>query len=86
MGQRRHCKSKGLYFIYGKGYYSNHGVNNVRQTATETADPLAPKPSAFEVQMANEKLKETNHQVMIKFQLYCLMQELGQFVLRSINL
>jgi hypothetical protein len=37
--------------------WRNQGVNNVRQITTETADPLVPEPSAFEVEMANEKLK-----------------------------
>jgi len=32
-------------------------VNDVRQTELHTAEPLAPEPSAFEVQMAIEKLK-----------------------------
>ena len=34
-----------------------HGVHDVRQTETHTAEPLVPKPSAFEVGLANEKLK-----------------------------
>jgi hypothetical protein len=34
-----------------------HGVNHVRQTEIHTAEPLAPEPSAFEVEMAFEKLK-----------------------------
>jgi hypothetical protein len=34
-----------------------HGVNDVRQTEAHTAQPLVPKPSAFEVEMAIEKLK-----------------------------
>ena len=33
-----------------------HGVNDVRQT-----EPLVPEPSAFEVELAIEKLKVTNH-------------------------
>ena len=42
-----------------------HGVNNVRQTETHTAEPLDPGPSAFEVELAIEKLKCTNHQLLI---------------------
>jgi hypothetical protein len=34
-----------------------HGVKDVRQTEVHTAEPLVPKPSVFEVQMAIEKLK-----------------------------
>jgi hypothetical protein len=46
-----------------------HGVNDVRQTELHTAEPLAPEPSDFDVEMAVGKLKKgTNHQVLIKFQ------------------
>jgi hypothetical protein len=34
-----------------------YGVNNVRQTEVHTAEPLVPESSAFEVEMAIEKLK-----------------------------
>jgi hypothetical protein len=34
-----------------------HGVNDVRQTEVHTAEPLVPEPTAFEVEMAIEKLK-----------------------------
>jgi len=34
-----------------------HGVNDARQIATDTAEPLVPEPSAFEVEMAIGKLK-----------------------------
>jgi len=34
-----------------------HAVNNVRQTERHTAEPLVPEPSAFEVELATEKLK-----------------------------
>jgi len=34
-----------------------HGVNDVRQTEIHTAEPLVPEPSAFELQLAMEKLK-----------------------------
>jgi hypothetical protein len=36
-----------------------HGINNVRQIATHTAVPLVPDPSAFDFEMAIEKLKKT---------------------------
>jgi hypothetical protein len=34
-----------------------HGVNDVRQTEIHTEESLVPKPSTFEDEMANEKLK-----------------------------
>jgi hypothetical protein len=34
-----------------------HGINGVRQTAVPKAKPLVPEPSAYEVEMAIEKLK-----------------------------
>jgi len=34
-----------------------HGVNAVMQTEMRTAEPLEPKPSAFEVELVIEKLK-----------------------------
>ena len=34
-----------------------HGVHDVRQTETHTAEPLVPEPSAFEIDLAIEKLK-----------------------------
>jgi hypothetical protein len=34
-----------------------HGVNDVRQTELHTAEPLVHEPSAFEVDLAIEKLK-----------------------------
>jgi hypothetical protein len=34
-----------------------HGVNDVRQTEIHTAEPLVPEPSAFEIELAIEKLK-----------------------------
>jgi len=37
--------------------FNVHGVNDVRQTEIHTAEPLVPEPSAFEVEMAIEKLK-----------------------------
>jgi hypothetical protein len=34
-----------------------HGVNDVRRTEIQTADPLVPEPSASEVVMGIERLK-----------------------------
>ena len=43
-------------FSLGGGTISR-GVNDVRQTAIHTAEPLVPDPCAFEAEMAIEKLK-----------------------------
>ena len=40
-----------------------HGVNDVRQTAIHTAEPLVSEPSAFEFELPIENIKVTNHQV-----------------------
>jgi hypothetical protein len=40
--------------------FSIHWVSDVRQTESHTAEPLLPEPSAFEVEMAIEKLKKTH--------------------------
>jgi hypothetical protein len=34
-----------------------HGVNEVRQAETQTAEPLVPEPSVIEVELAIEKLR-----------------------------
>jgi hypothetical protein len=44
-----------------------HGVSDVRQAEIHTAELLVPEPSALEVELAIEKLKVTNHQVLIKY-------------------
>ena len=33
------------------------GINDVRQADIHTAEPLVPEPSAFEIEMAIEKVK-----------------------------
>jgi hypothetical protein len=45
-----------------------HGISDVRQTEMHTAESLVPDASAFEIEMAIEKQKRTNHQVFIKSQ------------------
>ena len=44
-----------------RNYFSQllnlHGVNDVRQAEMHTAEPLVPEPSAFEAELAIEKLK-----------------------------
>ena len=45
----------------GRNYFSQlfnvHGVKDVGQVEVPTADPLVPEPSAFEVELAIDKLK-----------------------------
>jgi len=43
-----------------------HGFNDARQTEIHTVEPLVPEPSVFEFELAIEKIKDTNHQVLIK--------------------
>ena len=43
-------------------------VKDVRQAEIHRVEPLVLEPSAFEVELAIEKLKITNHQVLIKYQ------------------
>jgi len=49
-----------------RNYFSQilnvHGVNDVRQTEIHTAEPLVPEASAFEVELAIEKLKSHKSQ------------------------
>ena len=53
----------GSYSILARwrDYFSHllnvHGVYDVRQTETHTAEPLVPEPNAFEVELATKKLK-----------------------------
>jgi hypothetical protein len=42
-----------------------HGFNDVSR---ETVEPIVPEPSAFEVKLVTEKLKDKDQQVLIKFQ------------------
>jgi hypothetical protein len=61
------------------------GVNDVMWTEIQTAEPLVPEPSAFKFETATEKLKDTNHQVLIKFQQNSLKYEVEKFALRLIK-
>jgi hypothetical protein len=45
-----------------------HGINDVRETEIHTAEPLLSVTSAYDVEIATEKLKDTNHQVLIQSQ------------------
>ena len=43
-----------------------HGVNDVRETETHTAEPIVPEPSAFEIELATEKIKSHKSLVLIR--------------------
>ena len=43
--------------IHFSQLFNVHGVNDLRQTEIHTAEPLVPQPSAFEFELAIEKLK-----------------------------
>jgi len=58
-----------------------HGVKYVRYTETHTADPLMSKARVFDFEMSNEKQKDVNHQLLVKFQLNWLNEVVGKFVL-----
>jgi len=45
-----------------------HGVNGGRQTEIHTAQPLVSEPSVCEIEMAVERLKESNRLVLIQSQ------------------
>jgi hypothetical protein len=53
---------------YFSQLFNVHGVKDVGQTEIRTAEPLVPEPSASEVELAIDKLKVTNRQVLIKYQ------------------
>ena len=50
-------------FVRCRNHFSQllnvHEVNDVRRTKIHTAEPLVPEPSAFEVELAIEKLKKS---------------------------
>jgi hypothetical protein len=58
-----------------------HGVNDVRQTEVHTAEPLVPEPSAFEFEMAIEKLKR--HRSPGTGQIPAEMIKAGDMTIRS---
>jgi hypothetical protein len=54
-------------FVFGKPP-GVHGVEDNGQVEIHTAEPQVPEPSAFEVELAIEKIKVTNHQGLIRSQ------------------
>jgi len=57
-------------------------INDVRKTEIQTTEPLVGEPNAFDVEMANEVLKDINKQILIKFQQIWLKQDVEVYVLR----
>ena len=49
-------------------FFNVHGVSDVKQAQTHTAEPLVSEPSALEVELTIEKLKSHKSPVLIKSQ------------------
>jgi hypothetical protein len=62
------------------------GVNIVKHTEIQKAEPLVNKPSALDVEMAIEELKRQKLRAPDQFQQNLLTLEVGQFVPRSLSL
>jgi len=52
---------------YFSQLFNVHGVKDVRQAEIQTAEPLVPEPSAAEFELAIDKLKIQNRQVLFKY-------------------
>ena len=63
-----------------------HGAKDVRQTEIHTAEPLVPEPSAFEIELAIEKLKSHKSPGVDQIPAELVKRRVGQFAVRSINL
>jgi hypothetical protein len=59
-----------------------HEVNNVSQTEILTLEPLAPEPSAFEVEMITEKLRrhKSTYIYQIPAELIEVIEEVGRTI------
>jgi len=53
---------------YFSQLFNVHEVKDVGKAEIHTAEPLLPEPSASEVELAIDKLKITNRQVLTKYQ------------------
>jgi hypothetical protein len=77
------------FFARWRNHFSQqlnvHGVNGVWRAEIHTAEPLVPKPSAFEVEMITEKLNRHKSSDVDQIQTG-LKQGAEQFALRSLNL
>ena len=63
-----------------------HGVNDVKQTDNHTAQPLVPEPSAFEVDLAIEKLKSHKSPGIDQIPAELIKAGGRKFAVRSVNL
>jgi hypothetical protein len=63
-----------------------HVISDVRQTEIHTAELLAPEPSAFEVEMAIEKLTGYKSPGIDQIPAELIKAWVEQFTLRAINL
>ena len=63
-----------------------HGVNDVRQTEIHTAEPLVLEPSAFEVEVAIEKLKSHTSTGINQIPTELIKAGDRKFAMRSINI
>jgi len=60
-----------------------HGVNDIRQIEIHTAEPLVPELSAFEVEVAIEKLKLYKSSGIYHIPRELIKAGVQQFVLRA---
>jgi len=56
-----------LWRKYFSQLFNVHWVKDVGQTEINTAEPLVLEPSASEFELAIDKLKSTNRQVLMKY-------------------
>ena len=52
---------------YFSQLFNVHGVKDVGQVEIPTVEPLVPEPSAFEVELAIDKLKSQKSPVLMKY-------------------
>ena len=52
---------------YFSQLFNVHGVKDVGQVEISIADPLVPEPSAFEIELAIDKLKNHKSPVLMKY-------------------
>jgi len=62
------------------------GFTDVKQTEIHIAEPLVPQPSAFDVEMATEKLKTHKSPGIDQIPAELIVAGVEQFDVRSINL
>jgi hypothetical protein len=63
-----------------------HGVNDVRQTEIQTAEPLVSEPSAFEFELAIEEVKNHKSPGTDQIPDELIQAGVGKFKVRFINI